>query len=177
MWTVESWLNETTTCTFPDPWRPAPVTGDTTFAELWTEDDEDLVTSQPTRAPPNPFHKLIGKKSQPTIKRALSDYAGSYGHLAFGLFTIYEDEESGALRYRFGALLKGELVPTETADEFLMTVEYPISYRSVFYPQYPDGYPVYFSDVDTVIDKVSVPYLEFDQPPVFETGVVPPSFP
>jgi hypothetical protein len=135
----EPWLNETTGCTFPSPWaRSTP---------------EQVVT----------FPARHGK-----IFRELSAYEGVYTHEAFGDFTVTFHPENSTLSYRFGILLNGQLNPAEDPDDFHMTIGHPLTYRMAFYPQYPNGFPIYFdSSEQGDIVSVTVPYFESSFPPTF----------
>lgn len=115
-----------------------------------------------------PFH-ATKTDTHNKATRANEDYIGEYNHPAFGTYNVFQNISNEGLHYTFGLLLKGNLNPSGTQDMFHMTLDYPISYRMTFFPQYPDGFPVYFSSSDGggVIDTVQVPYLEFDLPPVF----------
>ena len=136
----EPWLNETTGCTYPSPWG---------------------------RAMPNAIVQFPSRRRS-AVHRELSDYEGVYSHEAFGDFTVTYHAENSTLAYRFGILLHGELNPAEDPDDFHMTIGYPLTYRMAFFPQYPDGYPIYFgSSEEGEIVSVTVPYFESGYPPTF----------
>ena len=163
----ESWLNDTTGCTFPQPWEPANndvnnLEGMSSRSSLenrvlkihqWQDNRLDKVKRRPVR---------------------LEDFEGEYGHLGFGIFRVFVNE-SGNLRYEFGLLLKGDLNPTEDELTFGMTLDEPLAYRMNFFPEYPNGFPIYFyrNEAGDVIQEVEVPYFEFSLPPRFERGVRP----
>ena len=102
--------------------------------------------------------------------RPLEDYVGQYDHPGFGIFNVYLNDSDASLYYTFGLLLSGRLDSVaEDSDDFYMLVDYPLDYRMQFFPQYPNGFPLYFSadEEEGIVESVSVPYLEFNLPPVF----------
>ena len=107
--------------------------------------------------------------TKPTQQRPSIHYVGVYEHLAFGNFTVYLSNDF--LHYTFGILLHGRLNPSETRDKLFMTLDQPLAYRMNGYPEYPHGFPVYFTNSrgsGSDVDAVTVPYLESRLPPVFE---------
>lgn len=155
----EPWLNETNGCTFPSPWEPL------------TTDSEEL--GEGCLRSVLPFKQTQTKQRSNNKRKRIEEYVGDYGHPGFGIYKVYVNE-TGQLRYEFGLLLRGELTQTQDPMQMYMTIEFPIDYRMAFFPEYPDGFPVYFgSDVPGSIDSVEVPYLEFSLPPVFRREVVP----
>lgn len=137
----EPWLNETTGCTYPQPWSVQSDPLQVTFPQRRTK-------------PPH---------------RSLQDYVGVYSHEAFGDFTVTYNAENEQLEYKFGVLLSGKLVPADDPDDFYMTLNHPLTYRMAFFPQYPHGFPLYFGSLeDGTIVSVTVPYLESSLPPTFD---------
>ncbi|ELU08826.1 hypothetical protein CAPTEDRAFT_208131 [Capitella teleta] len=136
----DPWLNETTGCTYPDPWA--------------------------RQTPPTPVSFPVRQLQRST--RDLQEYAGTYSHEAFGEFIVTYHAENETLTYRFGILLNGELKPAEIVDDFYMTLGHPLTYRMAFFPEYPEGYPIYFgtSEEGDVV-SVTVPYFESSFPPTF----------
>ncbi|ELU16889.1 hypothetical protein CAPTEDRAFT_195120 [Capitella teleta] len=136
----DPWLNETTGCTYPDPWA--------------------------RQTPPTPVSFPVRQLQRST--RDLQEYPGTYSHEAFGEFIVTYHAENETLTYRFGILLNGELKPADIVDDFYMTLGHPLTYRMAFFPEYPEGYPIYFgtSEEGDVV-SVTVPYFEFSFPPTF----------
>ncbi|ELU16890.1 hypothetical protein CAPTEDRAFT_195121 [Capitella teleta] len=136
----DPWLNETTGCTYPDPWA--------------------------RQTPPTPVSFPVRQLQRST--RDLQEYAGTYSHEAFGEFIVTYHAENETLTYRFGILLNGELKPAEIVDDFYMTLGHPLTYRMTYYPEYPEGYPIYFgtSEEGDVV-SLTVPYFESGFPPTF----------
>ncbi|XP_070532205.1 uncharacterized protein [Ptychodera flava] len=144
---LEPWLNSSTGCTYPNPWRSPPR----------------------THSP----HSPMTTPSNPPL-RPLTDYVGEFGHFAFGNFSITFDAEAQVLRYEFGKHLWGTLSPHPTSSTTLfMRIEGPISYREYYRSDsYPHGWPVDFTeDENNNIVTVKVLYLEDDYPPVFTKGL------
>ena len=139
------WLNTTTACSFPRPWLH-PATSSRWPARRYEHDETPKSAS----------------------KRPASEYTGVYSHPAFGNFSVYVTA-SGALAYSYGTLLRGRLDPAETSDKFYMSLDPPLDYRMVFYPLYPNGFPVYFGAPRGAGRRqtIKVPYLEFSLPPTF----------
>ena len=107
--------------------------------------------------------------AKPTQQRPLLHYVGVYDHLAFGNFTVYLSNDF--LHYKFGLLLHGRLNPSETRDIIFMTLDQPLAYRMNGYPEYPHGFPVYFTNSrgsGSDVDAVAVSYLQSRLPPVFK---------
>ena len=145
---MEPWLNVSTGCTFPAPWVNS------------SRVHERRNVTETTEQRPSGI--------DPAQERPNTQYIADYEHLAFGNFTVYL--HNGSLRYIFGLLLRGQLNPSETVDKFYMSLDQPLTYRTVFYPQYPLGFPVYFvrrGGMSAEVDAVKVPYMEFSLPPVF----------
>ncbi|XP_067660404.1 uncharacterized protein [Haliotis asinina] len=133
------WLNSTTGCTYPSPWDPPKQTRDRRNAH-----DGDVTSDDSTD---------------------VSDYIGNYFHPAFGTFSVFQD--GGQLKYSFGVLLRGDL-NLQSRDQFYQTLDFPLTFRMVDFPEYPKGLPVSFSRNDQgAVSSVKIPYLEFSEPPVF----------
>ncbi|XP_077863737.1 uncharacterized protein LOC100372963 [Saccoglossus kowalevskii] len=100
----EPWMNSSTACSYPLPWRPTPVKSTDTKQEfvIDTEDDE---------------------------KMYLLDYVGSYLHPGFGHLSIYMGEDL-SLRFTYGNFGRGTLSVTPLRDVFEITIESPIWYLS-----------------------------------------------
>lgn len=147
-------INETTVCTYPLPWSDSTC-------EIMGESR-------------SPFTKPNEAILPGFTDRNFTAYIGEYGHRAFGIFRVYLEEGTGKLRFQYGILLRGELIPTVNADEFVQSIDPPLTLIMIQYAQSPNGFPLYFNRDNQVITKVSVPIL-FDnkKPPVFEKGVTP----
>ena len=146
---VEPWLNVSTGCTFPAPWANSSDLYELPAGTNTTNDTG------------------IGEQ------RPITEYVGDYEHLAFGNFTVYVRDDS--LRYKFGLLLRGSLNASETRDKFIMHIEYPFDYNIYSYPNYSNGFPVYFNESgrsDGTVDEVKVSFIELSvSPVVFKKGV------
>ena len=142
----EPWLNDTTGCTFPDPWND----------NLEKENTQTISPVQVTSS-------IAEVRNE--------DFMGDYSHPGFGVYRVFEDETS-QLRFEFGTLLRGPLSSSSNeSDTLYMTFDPPLDYITTKNrDSYPSGYPAYFrrSTVTSQIDSVVIPYFEFYLPPRFD---------
>ena len=152
---VEPWLTVATGCTFPLPWANATQTPKPPSSTETNATEPEQQTQSSTNI---------------AQQRPLTDYVGSYEHLAFGNFTVYVKDDS--LRYKFGVTLHGPLEASETRDKFLMKLEHPYVYLTYIFPNGRQGFPVYFSESGRnagKVDEIKVPFMEPSvAPPMFK---------
>ncbi|CAH1778321.1 unnamed protein product [Owenia fusiformis] len=97
----EPWLNATTSCSFPLPWKPG-VSGKTPIPTTWQTG--------------NPIDEMTAKTdAAETITTSLpmqnfERYAGVYGHIFLGNITIAMNETTNLLTFTYGRFMTGELV-------------------------------------------------------------------
>ncbi|XP_077978990.1 uncharacterized protein LOC144434413 [Glandiceps talaboti] len=94
----EPWLNESTACSYPSPWKPS------------------------TRK------SVGGTEKPIPSEKSLKEYEGEYRHPAFGQFTVYLNNSDGNLHFAYGSLGKGLFTPTKEADVFGMEIYSAIWY-------------------------------------------------
>ncbi|XP_071088264.1 gigasin-6-like [Haliotis cracherodii] len=125
------WLNSTTGCTYPAPWEPPKQ--------------------------PRPRRNAYEDSTTTDDPADISEYVGDYIHPAFGTFRVFQD--GGQLKYSFGVLLRGDL-NLKSCDQFYQTLDFPLTFRIVGYPEYPKGFPISFSrDDQGTVSSVRIPYL------------------
>ena len=154
---LQPWLNDTTACTYPDPWASG--------REVTTGVDEFSVDNEPSTTEIKGRQLNLDTKSK--FRRRLDDYTGTYTHPGFGDFRIVLNETEEYLNYEFGRLLRGELHRDGESDtNFLMTLYHPLTYRMI--QNSPGGYSFFFTLDEGSVTQITVPYFESGFPPVFD---------
>ena len=151
---VEPWLTVATGCTFPLPWANATQTPKPPSSTETNATEPEQQTQSSTNI---------------AQQRPLTDYVGSYEHLAFGNFTVFVKDDS--LRYKFGLMLHGPLEASETRDTFFMTLDHPYAFRMYASPRTLRRIPLYFSESGRNagrVDEVKVPFMDSSISPVFK---------
>ncbi|XP_070564933.1 uncharacterized protein [Ptychodera flava] len=99
----EPWLNSSTACSFPSPWKP--IANDASESRLYPPAIMPLSDSN-----------------------TLREYEGSYIHHAYGKLTIKINSTDGKLHFQYGNLGRGFLTAVDLEDTFSMTVNTVIWY-------------------------------------------------
>lgn len=140
----QPWLNETTACTYPEPWKRA-------------------------KGKRRKYEKKPNVK--PNWNRPLPDFVGTYGHLAFGNITIElnsSDQKLHLYHGKFGhALLKKSEKPFTFDMAFIETLRY-ISEAD----GWRHSYLIQFlSSSNSDIDSIEAKFIEGRMPPIFKRGL------
>ncbi|XP_070560063.1 uncharacterized protein [Ptychodera flava] len=143
----EPWLNATTACTFPEPWQPS---------------------SEGNRKNEKQVNRIKNRKVHTTSPS--DDYVGVYGHKALGNCTIWHEDGSENLRYRYGEYGLGELIPSPEEDMFVITMVGPMAW---YLETYTGEIPIvarFGSSEGDIIDELVVPYIPVMPMHVFRRG-------
>lgn len=100
---LEPWLNETTACTYPQPWAEADIDTSATVANTW---------------------------NQNYWGRNVADFEGVYSHLGFGNVTITFNVSNGFFTLKHGRLGHGVLHPQERNYTFKLLLLGVLEYVS-----------------------------------------------
>ncbi|XP_070561633.1 uncharacterized protein [Ptychodera flava] len=155
----EPWLNTTTACTFPEPRQPS---SDGVFAPFTSKRDK--------RNGENEKKVNEIKIHNVHTARPLDDYVGVYGHKALGNCSIWHEDASKNLRYRYGEYGLGELIPSLQADVFVITMVGPMTW---FLEIYTGEIPLvarFGSSKGDTIDELVLPYAPVMPMHVFRRG-------
>ncbi|XP_070561631.1 uncharacterized protein [Ptychodera flava] len=155
----EPWLNATTACTFPEPWQPSSEGVSASFASKRDkrngENDKKL-------------NKIKSHKVHSA--RPLDDYVGVYGHKALGNCSIWLEDDSENLRYRYGEYGLGELVQSPQENVFVITMIGPMAW---YLDTYTGEIPLvarFRSSEGDIIDELVLPYIPVMPMHVFRRG-------
>ena len=142
----EVWLNDTTACTYPDPWASS-------------EGNEGKALDKSDYDP-----------SPQWLKDNHETYEGYYGHLLLGNMTIYYNETTGTLWGIAGNLGIGSLIPI-TNDTFVIELYGPLWWVPELGSP-PGRYPpIIFSNlVDNQYQEIIGVAYDAVTPPIFVRG-------
>ncbi|XP_066283908.1 uncharacterized protein [Branchiostoma lanceolatum] len=98
----DHWLNATTACTYPEPWWTRPEPNGTALPEI--------------------------SDNFPRDKR---DYEGVYGNHATGNLTISLNTTDDKLYFSLGLIVRGLVLPTDSANRILLRSQGPLAYISL----------------------------------------------
>ncbi|XP_070561636.1 uncharacterized protein [Ptychodera flava] len=141
----EPWLNTTTACTFPEPWQQSSA------ADL----DRIVASHKKVKMAHENESKKLPAASKVQTSRPLEDYVGVYGHKALGNCSVWLEDGSENLSYRYGEYAIGELIPTPQENIFFVTMVGPMAW---YLDMYGVPMPARFKSSDgDVIDELRVP--------------------
>ncbi|CAI9724675.1 Hypothetical predicted protein [Octopus vulgaris] len=175
----EAWLNQSSSCTFPDPWLQ-----NYNKTKHRKKSGRVMVAQKSSSLPKNgadAFHRRWRSRQHkkknrfPDLQRyqrPLSEYVGIYGNPAFGNITIYLNSSTQQLYLAHGKFGNGILLPTNKIDKFHMRFQGLLRYLSE-----ADGwameFPIIFQsakDDSSKIDFLYAHFIEKTVPPLFQRG-------
>ncbi|XP_014768721.1 uncharacterized protein LOC106868112 [Octopus bimaculoides] len=175
----EAWLNQSSSCTFPDPWlhnynktKHRKTSGRVMVAQKSSSLEKNGAEAFHRRWRSKQHKKKNRFPDLQRYQRPLSEYVGIYGHPAFGNITIYLNSSTQQLYLAHGKFGQGILLPTNKIDKFHMRFQGLLRYMSE-----ADGwdmeFPIIFQsakDDSSKIDFLYAHFIEKTVPPLFQRG-------
>ena len=166
------WLNSSSACRFPEPWLKTALKrikhrSSRNNNNNNGNDDDDKVDLHEDDSP-----SKRDKYSVRLIRRPLSAYVGTYGHLAFGNITIYQNVTSGLLHMKHGRFGRAILHPSERRQdtfnmEFIGKVRF-FTEADGWANTIPISFAVTRDNKDALtMDSLFASFIEYSLPPMF----------